>query len=426
MALTEEFRGDFQQLPVPMVFHRIVEARARGTLTLSNPGESVHLFFVDGELKTAASTRSGMRLGETLLLHGLVEEEQVNEAVRAIESGTGGRIGKLLVEKGYLTGEVVEKEVRGQVEEIFFSTFLWTEGEFSFLPSEGKLDPAVSLDLPTRALIIEGVRRAPFDGDLERALGDPSSYVRATNLVMKIDSLRLNSEEAYLLSLCDGKTRLRDILRLGTSRSETRQILYVLLAGGLIALDPAGAAEAPPFDDSPLVLPIPQDKTSESVPNVRLEQARAGYVEALACLEKKDFYGAILLLQDSVRLAPQNSEYRFRLAGALARNKSWRQRALDQYREALALDPMRQALMKEYIELLLTCKQYSRARMIARRLAERYPDVPGNQEILARCERAVREHPQDGEGSEEETRDPAETPEAGPSRLARLFLPKPK
>jgi len=217
-----------------MVLHRIVQGRGTGTLTLSRPSERIHLFFVDGELKAANSSRAGMRLGETLLINGVVPEEDFEEALRSGAPGRRGRIGKVLVEKGLVSREILDVAMRKHFEEIFFSCFSWREGESAFLPSRGRLDSDVSLDLPTAALIIEGVRRQPDEVRRPEALGDPASFGLATPLTSRLETLRLSSEEAYFLSLCDGKTRLRDILRLGHSRAETAQTLYTLLACGLI------------------------------------------------------------------------------------------------------------------------------------------------------------------------------------------------
>ncbi|HWC66285.1 MAG TPA: DUF4388 domain-containing protein, partial [Thermoanaerobaculia bacterium] len=141
MESTEEFRGNLTEVSVPMVLHRIVADRAKGTLTFSKPPETIRLFFVDGELKTAATTRGGMRIGEMLLLHGIVEETAIEEAMRSIRSGRRPRIGRILVEKGLLSRDVLDAEIRRHFEEIFFSCFAWTEGDFTFSPETGRLDP---------------------------------------------------------------------------------------------------------------------------------------------------------------------------------------------------------------------------------------------------------------------------------------------
>lgn len=388
------FGGSLREIPVPIVLHRIVQSKAKGTLTLSSPAERIHLFFVDGELKAANSTRAGMRVGDTLLVHGVVPEENFEEAIHSLKSGRSGRIGKLLVEKGLLTREVLDAEIRRHFGEIFFSCFAWREGDFAFLPSYGQLDSDVSLDLPTAALIIEGVRREAEDDPGVDALGDPAHFGRATPLATELQSLRLSSEEAYFLSLCDGTTRLRDILRLGRSRSQTAPTLYTLLACGLIEFVPTSALAQPAavrsVDHVPF-LPTPDglDESTEIDPEVRDERARDAYTEALTSLAKGNYYDATALLQECVRLLPDNVEYRFQLAGALSRNPLWHRRALVQYREALELDPFRQELLQEFAKLLLAEKKFRAAYEIAERLVAHHPNAPHNHELMARCRAAA-------------------------------------
>jgi len=391
------FDGSLERTPVPIVLHRIVQRRAKGTLTLSRPSERIHLFFVDGELKAANSTRAGMRLGDALLVHGVLPEEEFEDAIHAVKGGRGGRIGKVLVEKGLVSRDVLDAETRSHFEEIFFSCFAWREGDFAFLPSCGQLDSDVSLDLPTAALIIEGVRRESVNEPAVEALGDPASFGRATPLTTEFQSLRLSSEEAYFLSLCDGKTRLRDILRLGRSRAEGVQTLYTLLACGLIEFVPESSLGEPLAEDVPfLQFADSWDAASETDPEARDERARGAYTEALTSLAKGNYPDAIVLLQECVRLFPYNVEYRFQLGGALARNPLWRRRALVQYREALDLDPFREELLTSFAELLLAEKKFPAALETASRLVAHHPNSPRNEDLLSRC-RAAAALPDSGE-----------------------------
>ncbi len=384
------FDGTLEVTPVPIVLHRIVQRRAKGTLTLSRPSERIHLFFVDGELKAANSNRAGMRLGDALLIHGVLPEEEFEEALHAVKGGRGGRLGKALVERGLVSREVLDAETRGHFEDIFFSCFAWRHGDFAFLPSFGQLDSDVSLDLPTAALIIEGVRRESVNVPDAGALGDPTSFGHATPLTTALQSLRLSSEEAYFLSVCDGKTRLRDIVRLGPSRAEAVQTLYTLLACGLIEFVPESSARKLLDEEVPF-LPFAGswDAASEADPKARDERARSGYTDALTALAKGNYPDAIVLLLECVRLFPENVEYRFQLAGALSRNPLWRRRALVQYREALELDPFREELLSNFAELLLAEKKFAAALEIARRLVANFPNPPRNQDLLDRCRAAA-------------------------------------
>jgi len=383
-----------------MVLHRIVQSRGKGTLTLARPSERIHLFFVDGELKAANSSRAGMRVGETLLVNGVLPEAGFEEALRSVEPGRRGRIGKMLVEKGLVSQEILDSAIRKHFEGIFFSCFAWREGDFAFLPSRGRLDSDVSLDLPTAALIIEGVRREPGEERGAEELGDPSSFGRATPLTSRLEALRLSSEEAYFLSLCDGRTRLRDVLRLGRSRAEAAQTLYTLLACGLIEFVPAQAPGRPDGALTPGPPPfLPPEADAGFDPSGRDERARAASGEARASLEQGDYYRAIVHLQECVHLFPENSEYRFRLAGALSCNALWRRRALVQYREALRLEPFREEILRELAQLLYIEEKFPAAYEIAERLVTHHPEKPGNRDLLLRCRAAALGRSNPGETS---------------------------
>jgi curved DNA-binding protein CbpA len=118
----------------------------------------------------------------------------------------------------------------------------------------------------------------------------------------------------------------------------------------------------------------------------RLGVARANYLEARKLMEVQDYYGAILLLQEAVRLTPENGEYHFRLAGALSKNRNWRERAIVQYREAARLDPYRKDLLQEFCEFLLSISKQTEAEEIARTLTHRWPDDKGFKDLLAKAQ----------------------------------------
>ncbi len=173
------------------------------------------------------------------------------------------------------------------------------------------------------------------------------------------------------------------------------------------------------FDRERLMADASEDWTlSPASDDAKRAVARANYLEARKLLEIQDYYGAILLLQEAIRLTPENAEYHYRLAGALAKNKHWRERAIQQYKEAARLDPDRKEALQEYCEFLISAGKTEEAAVVAGTLAQRWPGDPQLQELRARFEPG---------GSEEG----AESPRAAgasetdgprkPSLLSRLF-----
>jgi tetratricopeptide (TPR) repeat protein len=280
-------------------------------------------------------------------------------------------------------------------EEIVFSAFTWREGTFEFEDDEGSPDSDVWLDHSTAALIVEGIRRLP-DGDeyLER-LGDLDRRPAAVDDPMtRYGVVKLAPHEGYLFSLCNGSTPLKDIVRLAPSRAVGAKILHALFACGLIEI-PDKAPVPPPAAARPASAPVaeaaPLQMKVESAPDaeVRYAVARGSYVRARQLMESRDFFGAIVLLEECVRLAPESPEYHYRLACALAKNPRWGERTIAQFKKALALAPGRQDTMRDFAEFLLSRNRAAEAREYAAALLDRAPEEPRHAALLGRCEAAM-------------------------------------
>jgi tetratricopeptide (TPR) repeat protein len=385
-----EWSGYLDEVSLPEILKTIFDERRTGTLAMTRPKEEIHLFFESGELRAAISTAEGRRLGETLCRREIISEEALATTLDAMRADGHGRIGRYLVQAGLITAGVLAAEAQKHFEEIVLSGFSWRRGDFEFRSSTGQLDPDVTLPLSIADVLMLGVRQLPEGERFVELLGDLDRFAMAVPAtVERYEALRLEPSEAYLLSLCDGKTQLRSILQLAPSRLAAARTLYALVISGLVELT------AETIRVVPAQVPVESQAgavwTEGAEPDieVRAQLASSNYLEARILLERKDYFGAIVLLQESVRLASDNSEYHFRLAGALARNVSWRGRAAHHYGQALVLDPVRQELMREYAEFLAIGGKYREAQAIAQRLVKRYPGEPRNQELLARCDQGV-------------------------------------
>jgi tetratricopeptide (TPR) repeat protein len=106
-------------------------------------------------------------------------------------------------------------------------------------------------------------------------------------------------------------------------------------------------------------------------------------------MESRDFFGAIVLLEQCVKLVPDNPEYHYRLASALSRNPRWGERTIAQFKKALSFGPNRPDAMREFAEFLLSRKRAAEAREYAARLFEHAPEEPKHADLLRRCEAAM-------------------------------------
>ena len=83
--------------------------------------------------------------------------------------------------------------------------------------------------------------------------------------------------------------------------------------------------------------------TGEKVvdPEARSQLAVRNFVYATKLIDVKDYFPAVELLQEAVRLAPEHAEYRFRLGEVELKNPKWLERALEDLVEATRLAPTR-------------------------------------------------------------------------------------
>src|SRR6476646_3108000 len=238
------FRGSLSEAPLPQVLRRIFLEGLKGTLSLVHGDETRHLFFEKGELRTATSSREGQRIGAFLKRRGWITDQDLSWALETVAKQGRARLGKILVEKGLVSRQVLDAEMRRLVEEIVFSTFEWEQGEYRFQSSTGVLDPDVALTLSTAAIIVEGIRRLPETDAFLRRLGQPHSVpVLSTDPMSRYQYLPLTPQEAYLLSRIDGILEVDSLLKIagGASRAATGKILYGLISCGIVEWKKEGA-----------------------------------------------------------------------------------------------------------------------------------------------------------------------------------------
>jgi tetratricopeptide (TPR) repeat protein len=419
----EAWVGKLSAEPFPQILRRIFSERRTGRLTFVRDPETIRLFFDAGELRTATSTVEGRRIGDVLLRRGLVREDDFRAAL-ASDGTRRSRLGKLLVERGLISQNVLDAEMLRLSEEIVFSVFTWREGDFRFEDDEGHPDADVWLDHSTAALIVEGIRRLPDGdayvellGDLDRkpaAIADPTA---------RWGVVKLAPQEGFLFSLCNRRTSFRDILKVSPSRQSGAKVLHALLACGLIEVPPAAepaSAETPVRPTSPPAAAEPPREipVESSTPDAeaRFVVARGSYLRARQLMESRDFFGAIMLLEQCVKLVPDSAEYHYRLASALSKNPRWGERTIAQFQKALELAPNRGDAMREFAEFLLSRRRAAEAREYAVLLYDRSPEDPRLRDLLQRCETAM--------GI---ARPPAPRPESDPegkggrSLLGRIF-----
>ena len=109
----------------------ISASRWAGSLHVYGSDSHRTLSFDKGALQSATSNHPDDRLNKVLVRLGVMTAASVESVMRSLEPPS--RLGKLLVERGYISRQQLFDLLNKQTEEIFFSAVLETRGSYVFI-----------------------------------------------------------------------------------------------------------------------------------------------------------------------------------------------------------------------------------------------------------------------------------------------------
>lgn len=249
MPSTLKPEGSLAERDFPELVHHLYERSFSGSLTLTNAGVGKSVTLEAGRLVFASSSDPDERLGELLLRRGRVSFRQYVEAGQAIAPGR--RLGAVLVEQGVLPPKELVRSVVEHTQEIIYGAFLWTEGRYRLQEGQRPAE-AITLNISTPDLIVEGVRRINSWARIHRAVGNlESTYALVAGYGPVAAKMTLTDAQLELLTgLSDGETLDAICARSILPSIEVCRALWAYRVIGLVKrLDAPEAAAAEPEDD---------------------------------------------------------------------------------------------------------------------------------------------------------------------------------
>jgi tetratricopeptide (TPR) repeat protein len=232
-------RGSLADASLEDVLQLLALGQKTGCLTVRDGERFGYIYFDSGVISFASTVgsreRSGERLGDLLEAAGLATAEQIADAVRAQELGSGRRLGQILLERGTIEASDLERVVRQQVEEAIYDLFTWTEGAFAFTPGQRPMEGEILLRIATEAVLLEGARRVDEWGVIERKI--PTLDLVFARFAGGDGTTRgePTADQRRVLPLVDGRRSVRDIVeQSGLNSYAAAKALLLSLESGLL------------------------------------------------------------------------------------------------------------------------------------------------------------------------------------------------
>jgi hypothetical protein len=228
--------GSLDAFGLPDVFALLATTGKTGGLLLRrapHPAPALQgvVWFRDGRICGATSDRSRASLVRRVVGSGAVDDAELRQAVaRAVSGGVG--VARALLEAGAVDPELMRQAASDQVIDAVFDLLRWPDGDFGFDQFASDVDD-VGISLDHQGVLAEAQARAEAWTALEALVPGPDS-VLAVPVVLHEDP-EVSRDEWALLSLVDGRRRVRDLVELtGCGEFAVTSTLAELVSRGLL------------------------------------------------------------------------------------------------------------------------------------------------------------------------------------------------
>ena len=155
---TVDFQGSIDIVTIEGIFQLVYYASLSGKLLLLNPPEKASFYFSKGKLTWGTLHTQQKQIGQRLLDSSLITEEQLDECLTIhINEKNKKKLGKILVEKGFLQSDMLNSNLKQQAKDAFFTALTWKSGTFAFISDFTSGEDEITFSERIDHLLIEGV-----------------------------------------------------------------------------------------------------------------------------------------------------------------------------------------------------------------------------------------------------------------------------
>ncbi|HEX6068823.1 MAG TPA: DUF4388 domain-containing protein [Longimicrobiaceae bacterium] len=228
-------KGNLREASLPDVLQLLALGQKTGCLAVSDRANFGHIYFDRGNITYASIVNRRDRLGDLLVKNGLLDPDDLAAAVEIQSTRPGTRIGEILIERGAISRQQLEKYIRLQIEEAVYFLFTWNEGAFSFEPDQAPEAGAMRVSINPESLLLEGARRVDEWSLIEKKIPSLEMVFGRTPRPEGAAEAEFTDEQRTILPLLDGQRSVRDLIEdSGLVEFDVGKALFGLAQAGFV------------------------------------------------------------------------------------------------------------------------------------------------------------------------------------------------
>ncbi len=237
-------KGKLEAFYLASLLQLLSHEKKTGVLQLSDGDNIVKIFVKDGVIVYASSSQREFRLGHLVTIKGIVPAEKVHECL-GLAKKKRQSLGKILVEKGYISKQNLKDLLQQQAKEILNSVFLWKTGEFEYKDAPLSVEGKLVTQMNTLEIILDSSRLTDEWSVITKQINDGNLIFKPSKKSQDLDEVKLDKKEWRVLSLMDGIRPVKQVVKdSGLGEFVTYKTIYTLLFSGFIEKSEAGYEES--------------------------------------------------------------------------------------------------------------------------------------------------------------------------------------
>ena len=210
-ALKPTYAGDIGKNTFFKVFYRLHLTRSTGLLVVRDDTRRKDIYLEDGQPVFVLSNIPYERLGEYLCLHALLERHELDVALASIATDDH-RLGETLLRLGLLEPQELAEALKAQQMTRLVDVCLWEFGRYLFFEGKRHAGARVELGLAVPELIMHAAREMPERALLRRVNPHYYKIVRPTPRLAALTSqLAFSAAEHQVLKNLDGQRTVAEL-----------------------------------------------------------------------------------------------------------------------------------------------------------------------------------------------------------------------
>ena len=206
-------KGNLREASLPDVLQLLALGQKTGCLSVTDRSNLGYIYFDRGSINYASIVNRRDRLGDLLVKNGLVDPDALAAAVEAqTTTRSGVRLGEILIERGAINRQQLEKYIRLQIEEAVYYLFTWTQGNFSFEPDQQPEEGAMRVSINPESLLLEGARRVDEWSLIEKKIPSLDIVFSPAPRADAGEEADFTAEQRIVLPLLDGRRSVQDVI----------------------------------------------------------------------------------------------------------------------------------------------------------------------------------------------------------------------